>query len=154
MSKTKYPEGLKDTFLCLIGLDAWPYTHAVSIKDDGTRVLETRCIKKDDYENQKGNLVDTKSNAAQAKYMTGMQGATVAAGTGALSAGTGYLGGTKAILRADYEYYKRTGIHKGSFDKGINECVAKINWDGYDSFESALKGEGSKCNFFKSLGKK
>ena len=127
----------------------------VSIKDDGTRVLETRCIKKDDYENQKGNLVDTASNAAQAKYMTGMQGATVAAGTGALSAATGYLGITQAMLNEDYNWYKSSGgSHKrNSANPKINQCIAKLDWRKYDDFESALKGEGSKCNLYKSIRK-
>lgn len=152
MSNSQYPEGLKDTFLCLVGVNAWPYTKVVSVKDDGTPVLETQCIKKSSYEAQTGNVVDTASNAAQAKYMTGAQGATVAAGTAALAGGTSFLSFTKAMLQQDYFYFKNNhGRHKPFFNEKIDKCVAKLDWDKYDDFDSALKGEGTKCNFFKAL---
>ena len=151
MSNSKYPEGFKDTFLCLIGIKAWPYTHVVSVKD-GVSTLETRCIKRDSYDQQKGNIVDTASNAAQAKYMTGAQGAGVATGTGALAGGIALLGGAKSILQQDYIHFKRTdGLHKDFFNENINKCVANLDWDKYDNFESALKGEGKKCNLLKAL---
>ncbi len=154
MSNSQYPEGIKDTFLCLTGINAWPYTHVVSV-EDGKPTVETRCIKKDSYAEQKGNAIDTASNAAQAKYMTGAQGAAVVTGTGALAGGLSYLGITKAMLQEDYNWYKSYGAHKRkSRHKEINDCLEKLDWGKYDNFESALKGEGTKCSFYRALPSK
>lgn len=147
MSNSQYPQGLKDTFLCLTGINAWPYTHVVSVKD-GVPTVETRCIKKDAYAQQKGNVVDTASNAAQAKYMTGAQGAAVATGTGALAGGITILDVGKSILRKDYDEYMRTGNHYNFNNRKFYECVSTIKWEKYPDFETALKSEGMKCKLF------
>lgn len=144
---SKYPEGVKDTFLCLTGIKAWPYTKVVSV-EDGVPTLETQCIKKSSYSEQKGNVVDTASNAAQAKYLTGPQGATVATGTGALAGGVAILSAGTAILRKDYDEYMQTGNHYSFNNQKLSDCLSTINWEKYPDFETALKSEGMKCKLY------